>query len=200
MDSDSGRCRRTDGKKWRCRKQVVPDNKYCERHMHRGRQRSRKPVEVTETTSKSDTPITTFSNKTKKTINSRDAVGTGTNFPVPGNHKFEVQISPAIIASTTRSSANGNSKSNRNVFVTSKQVAINTSNDVDTDNISETNSKYVDGKDLGFNLTDEGKNRNNNDGNNRSGLLTPGFVFTLKSTCRNDTSKTVVFVIQHAFK
>ncbi len=41
-DPDPGRCRRTDGKKWRCGRDVVPDQKYCERHMHRGRHRSRK--------------------------------------------------------------------------------------------------------------------------------------------------------------
>ncbi|KAE9587268.1 putative transcription factor interactor and regulator C3H-WRC/GRF family [Lupinus albus] len=45
-DSEPGRCRRTDGKKWRCSRDVAPNHKYCERHMHRGRSRSRKPVEV----------------------------------------------------------------------------------------------------------------------------------------------------------
>ncbi|XP_047323253.1 growth-regulating factor 2-like [Impatiens glandulifera] len=44
-DPEPGRCRRTDGKKWRCAKDAVPDQKYCERHMNRGRHRSRKPVE-----------------------------------------------------------------------------------------------------------------------------------------------------------
>eukprot|EP00257_Ricinus_communis_P023490 XP_015583489.1 growth-regulating factor 2 [Ricinus communis] len=44
-DPEPGRCRRTDGKKWRCSKDVVPDQKYCERHINRGRHRSRKPVE-----------------------------------------------------------------------------------------------------------------------------------------------------------
>ncbi|XP_010556485.1 PREDICTED: growth-regulating factor 1-like [Tarenaya hassleriana] len=44
-DPEPGRCRRTDGKKWRCSKDAVPDQKYCERHMNRGRHRSRKPVE-----------------------------------------------------------------------------------------------------------------------------------------------------------
>ncbi|XP_021653555.1 growth-regulating factor 10 isoform X2 [Hevea brasiliensis] len=47
MDPEPGRCRRTDGKKWRCSKEALPDQKYCERHMHRGRQRSRKLVEPT---------------------------------------------------------------------------------------------------------------------------------------------------------
>ncbi|XVF10164.1 hypothetical protein REPUB_Repub07fG0159100 [Reevesia pubescens] len=45
-DLEPGRCRRTDGKKWRCSRDVAPDQKYCERHMHRGRPRSRKPVEL----------------------------------------------------------------------------------------------------------------------------------------------------------
>ncbi|XP_011012401.1 PREDICTED: growth-regulating factor 4-like [Populus euphratica] len=45
VDPEPGRCRRTDGKKWRCSKDAYPDSKYCERHMHRGRNRSRKPVE-----------------------------------------------------------------------------------------------------------------------------------------------------------
>ncbi|GBG59922.1 hypothetical protein CBR_g66728 [Chara braunii] len=40
--SDANRCKRTDGKKWRCTKEVVPEQKYCERHMHRGRHRTRK--------------------------------------------------------------------------------------------------------------------------------------------------------------
>ncbi|KAG7567340.1 Glutamine-Leucine-Glutamine QLQ [Arabidopsis thaliana x Arabidopsis arenosa] len=45
MDPEPGRCRRTDGKKWRCSRDAVPDQKYCERHINRGRHRSRKPVE-----------------------------------------------------------------------------------------------------------------------------------------------------------
>lgn len=36
FDPEMGRCRRTDGKKWRCSRDVVPEQKYCERHMHRG--------------------------------------------------------------------------------------------------------------------------------------------------------------------
>ncbi|KAJ6946681.1 hypothetical protein NC651_001397 [Populus alba x Populus x berolinensis] len=52
IDSEPGRCRRTDGKKWRCSKDAHPDSKYCERHMNRSRNRSRKPVE-SQTTSQS---------------------------------------------------------------------------------------------------------------------------------------------------
>ncbi|XP_043691859.1 growth-regulating factor 3-like isoform X2 [Telopea speciosissima] len=46
VDPEPGRCRRTDGKKWRCSRDVATGHKYCERHMHRGRNRSRKPVEI----------------------------------------------------------------------------------------------------------------------------------------------------------
>ncbi|KAL8210028.1 hypothetical protein R6Q57_006760 [Mikania cordata] len=45
-DPEPWRCRRTDGKKWRCSKEVAPDHKYCERHAHKTRTRSRKPVET----------------------------------------------------------------------------------------------------------------------------------------------------------
>ncbi|GAB2293919.1 hypothetical protein Dimus_028133 [Dionaea muscipula] len=45
-DVEPGRCKRTDGKKWRCSKDVAPNQKYCERHLNRGRPRSRKPVEA----------------------------------------------------------------------------------------------------------------------------------------------------------
>ncbi|KAL6541464.1 hypothetical protein OROGR_010950 [Orobanche gracilis] len=46
---EAGRCKRTDGKKWRCSRDVAPHQKYCERHQHRGRgPRSRKPVEEEE--------------------------------------------------------------------------------------------------------------------------------------------------------
>lgn len=52
-DPEPGRCRRTDGKKWRCSKEACQDSKYCERHMHRGKNRSRKPVEMSLNTSNS---------------------------------------------------------------------------------------------------------------------------------------------------
>lgn len=57
VDPEPGRCRRTDGKKWRCSKDAYPDSKYCERHMHRGRNRSRKPVE-SQTISQSSSTTT----------------------------------------------------------------------------------------------------------------------------------------------
>ncbi|KAL8128554.1 hypothetical protein V2J09_017709 [Rumex salicifolius] len=58
IDPEPGRCRRTDGKKWRCSKEAYPDSKYCERHMHRGKNRSRKPVEVMAAAAATTTPTT----------------------------------------------------------------------------------------------------------------------------------------------
>ncbi|KAL9256516.1 Growth-regulating factor 5-like protein [Drosera capensis] len=58
LDPEPGRCRRTDGKKWRCSKEAYPDSKYCERHMHRGKNRSRKPVEVLTTTAAAAASVT----------------------------------------------------------------------------------------------------------------------------------------------
>lgn len=57
-DPEPWRCRRTDGKKWRCSRDVAPDQKYCERHSHKGRPsaRSRKPVESILSPTPSPTP------------------------------------------------------------------------------------------------------------------------------------------------
>ncbi|GKD68699.1 growth-regulating factor 8-like protein [Tanacetum coccineum] len=57
LDPEPWRCRRTDGKKWRCSRDIIPDQKYCERHSHKTRPRSRKPVE----TQSHNTNITTTS-------------------------------------------------------------------------------------------------------------------------------------------
>lgn len=75
MDPEPGRCRRTDGKKWRCSRDVVGGYKYCDRHMHRGRNRSRKPVEVPTHSSTaaplaSNNNISTINNSTVVSINS----------------------------------------------------------------------------------------------------------------------------------
>ncbi|KAF6166054.1 hypothetical protein GIB67_012951 [Kingdonia uniflora] len=81
VDPEPGRCRRTDGKKWRCSRDVVAGQKYCERHVHRGRSRSRKPVEI---------PTPTASNSSLKTANAVSAfpltsVGSGAQFSLSGS-------------------------------------------------------------------------------------------------------------------
>ncbi|KAI8022259.1 Growth-regulating factor 6 [Camellia lanceoleosa] len=65
VDPELGRCRRTDGKKWRCSKEAHSDSKYRERHMHRGRHGSRKLVEVITTTTTNSSSIPPSHNKPK---------------------------------------------------------------------------------------------------------------------------------------
>lgn len=67
-DPELGRCKRTDGKKWRCSRDVVPHQKYCERHMHRGRPRSRKPVEVPPNNKKTRLHLPTHTTPTPKQL------------------------------------------------------------------------------------------------------------------------------------
>ncbi|KAG8649938.1 hypothetical protein MANES_08G160800v8 [Manihot esculenta] len=90
VDPEPGRCRRTDGKKWRCSKDAYPDSKYCERHMHRGRNRSRKPVE-SQTMTQSSSTVTSltvtgsssgtgsFQNLPLRTFGNLQGTGSGTN-------------------------------------------------------------------------------------------------------------------------
>uniref|UniRef100_A0A0A0LN73 Growth-regulating factor n=1 Tax=Cucumis sativus TaxID=3659 RepID=A0A0A0LN73_CUCSA len=78
VDPEPGRCRRTDGKKWRCSKDAYPDSKYCERHMHRGRNRSRKPVE-SQTMTQSSSTVTSL------TATGSSSTGTGSFHGLPLN-------------------------------------------------------------------------------------------------------------------
>ncbi|KAL3535536.1 hypothetical protein ACH5RR_003997 [Cinchona calisaya] len=101
---EPGRCRRTDGKKWRCSKAAYPDSKYCERHMHRGRNRSRKPVEQQQliitsssTTTTPPTAIPMISSITKNnttpspsSLTSHHSFSSNINHPIytPFHHPF----------------------------------------------------------------------------------------------------------------
>lgn len=92
-DLEPGRCRRTDGKKWRCSRDVAPNQKYCERHLHRGRPRSRKPVELQPpSNSKKKTRLQSHPFNTTNTVNSNNNnldfsasqfVGNFTQYPHP---------------------------------------------------------------------------------------------------------------------
>ena len=55
VDPEPGRCRRTNGKKWRCSKEAYPDSKQCERHIHKGRNCSGKVVELVVSSSSAAT-------------------------------------------------------------------------------------------------------------------------------------------------
>ncbi|WJX86534.1 hypothetical protein P8452_68832 [Trifolium repens] len=84
VDPEPGRCRRTDGKKWRCSKEAYPDSKYCERHMHRGRNRSRKPVEQLVVSSANTTSLTsssTSSTYTNRNISLNNSSSLTSSFP-----------------------------------------------------------------------------------------------------------------------
>ncbi|KAG5069512.1 hypothetical protein AAZX31_01G136000 [Glycine max] len=75
IDPEPGRCRRTDGKKWRCSRDAHPDSKYCDRHMIRRRYRSRKPVESSQTHSSSSS--SSSSSATAASSNSNPVAGGG---------------------------------------------------------------------------------------------------------------------------
>ncbi|CAL5441085.1 unnamed protein product [Camellia sinensis] len=91
IDPEPGRCRRTDGKKWRCSKDAYVDSKYCERHMNRGRNRSRKPVE-SQSTSQSVSTVVSHS-----ATGSSSGCGSFQNLPL---HSF-VNNESSLLASNT---------------------------------------------------------------------------------------------------
>ncbi|KAM3321484.1 growth-regulating factor 8 isoform X2 [Capsicum chacoense] len=62
-DPEPWRCKRTDGKKWRCSRDVAPDQKYCERHAHKSKPRSRKHVEIHNSNSNRHPPAPKSNNK-----------------------------------------------------------------------------------------------------------------------------------------
>ncbi|KAJ9171286.1 hypothetical protein P3X46_014675 [Hevea brasiliensis] len=76
MDPEPGRCRRSVGKKWRCKKNVVSGQKYCEQHKHGGRQCSRKPVEASQTITASNATPLKNSSKTSQNPNTSDCTST----------------------------------------------------------------------------------------------------------------------------
>lgn len=99
IDPEPGRCRRTDGKKWRCSKEAYPDSKYCERHMHRGKNRSRKPVEVLKTTTITTALNSNPSSSSSLTHNSTHSFASLTNSEThPHPHPFPYQHASASSA------------------------------------------------------------------------------------------------------
>ncbi|WOG88529.1 hypothetical protein DCAR_0207764 [Daucus carota subsp. sativus] len=94
MGPETGRCRRTDGKTWRCLKDVVPDQKYCERHMHRGRSTKRveafgiKSHNLAVTSAKLSTPISgNCQNKNPSPCRSNDLTKSATSITTLANGK-----------------------------------------------------------------------------------------------------------------
>lgn len=137
MESDPGRCRRTDGKKWRCSKNVVADQKYCERHIHRGRQRSRKLVEASDVASTSN-PTTTMRKKSQ--VKSPP--------PLPQNPSSSLLglqlMTPSDNVNRGSSTTITSNLSNKRVcYVTSPYIAANTNSGTITSAIATNNSGPV---------------------------------------------------------
>ncbi|KAL7096073.1 hypothetical protein ACP275_10G061000 [Erythranthe tilingii] len=119
IDPEPGRCRRTDGKKWRCSKEAYPDSKYCERHMHRGRNRSRKPVETVLLPQ----PSTANSPRNRNTTTTTTPLG---NTLLPSHHPpphflcshFLSESNPTLCRNTSagRAAASGAAAADKHVF------------------------------------------------------------------------------------
>ncbi|KAG9445111.1 hypothetical protein H6P81_016451 [Aristolochia fimbriata] len=102
MEPEPGRCRRTDGKKWRCSKDVVPDQKYCERHMHRGRHRSRKPVEGNNTANGTNTSTNNSSMTLSK---SSTAAGSGVDVDSSTHLSISIPVGLELMTATNNLAA-----------------------------------------------------------------------------------------------
>ncbi|CAN6198941.1 unnamed protein product [Urochloa humidicola] len=90
-EPEPGRCRRTDGKKWRCWRSTIPNEKYCERHMHRGRKR---PVQLVVEDDEPDSASGSKSTPGKATEGAKKA-----DDKSPSSKKLAV-AAPAAVQST----------------------------------------------------------------------------------------------------
>lgn len=80
-DNEPGRCRRTDGKKWRCSKDALSGQKYCDKHMHRGIKKKH-PV---DTNSHENAGFSPFAVKTAaRSVSSKDGDGQKLSVSVMG--------------------------------------------------------------------------------------------------------------------
>lgn len=117
-DPEPGRCKRTDGKKWRCSRDVAPEQKYCERHMHRGRPRSRKHVEIhadqTTTAKRVRRPLPTLSPSTlPNPTQEMNKNGYPTQFfgsTLQSFHQTDMFEDKAVVKSATFGSSDGESR------------------------------------------------------------------------------------------
>ncbi|KAK6943993.1 Glutamine-Leucine-Glutamine, QLQ [Dillenia turbinata] len=127
MDPEPGRCRRTDGKKWRCSRDVVVGQKYCERHVHRGRNRSRKPVEIPTPANTSGGISAAGGGGGLKACNAiTDALnagsGSGSQFTLSG-------LSPSIDILHLSQRSSESKTENMSLFETQKEVSVDARSD-----------------------------------------------------------------------
>ncbi|KAL3517032.1 hypothetical protein ACH5RR_023934 [Cinchona calisaya] len=108
MDPEPGRCRRTDGKKWRCYRDVVPNQKYCEKHMHRGCQRSRKHVETSEDAKNSNTSAMNYDNFASSVVSS-DATASDSRISTSVSTSLNLTVPYSNISNTVPGTYNSGS-------------------------------------------------------------------------------------------
>ncbi|XP_071932540.1 growth-regulating factor 9-like isoform X3 [Coffea arabica] len=200
MDAEPGRCRRTDGKKWRCYRDVVPNQKYCERHMHRGCQRSRKHVETSEDDTKanssainSDIFASSMKTSNATTTDSRTPamLSTSLNLTVPCP-SISKSVPETLKSSSAPYTGNGNLESKGdNVMTVNNGTSTSSLIRVLAD---KNNTKYVsnctDG--IGFECSNISTNKidQSSGGNKKSGdaSVVPGFGLSPKSVLQCSTA------------
>ncbi|KAI3925312.1 hypothetical protein MKX01_035429 [Papaver californicum] len=126
IDPEPGRCRRTDGKKWRCSKEAYNDSKYCEKHMHRGRNRSRKPVEIStssSTTNQSKSMVSSAYNPYYNSPSSSSRYG----FPYPQSNSTPRFASDSTESSSYSRSVIGGEKDERSFFTEKPDLSLSNS-------------------------------------------------------------------------
>ncbi|XP_009632013.1 growth-regulating factor 9-like [Nicotiana tabacum] len=184
MDPEPGRCRRTDGKKWRCKRDVIPGQKYCGQHMHRGR-RSRKLVEASEYVTKSD-DISITSKRIKLNARSDD----------PGSKCAPASSKTSCLSSTSRNYQNNSVEDSsakprptNSCNSSEKQDNHMTFNRKDTTTCIRTQSFNTDSKNIDFNRISPSKaNQKQSYGDARnSGGLVPVFGISAKSDLQHTT-------------
>ncbi|KAL6981835.1 hypothetical protein U1Q18_023453 [Sarracenia purpurea var. burkii] len=179
MDPEPERCRRTDGKKWRCSRDVVPNQKYCERHVHRGRQRSRKHVEEASVIP-SESGRTFESIYTQKTINSVVTANPMTNpsTSIPINLQL---ATPSLNTSGTTPAAT------TPTTTTTTITCISTSNNGRDDNnvaAKKYSAATTYNSNTGSDKNDYGINSNKVNNCKVSSFVAPGFGLSTKTVLR----------------
>ncbi|KAK6239963.1 hypothetical protein QUC31_005432 [Theobroma cacao] len=183
MNPEPGRCRRTDGKKWRCSKNVIPDQKYCAQHMHRGRQRSRKPVESSQFT----LPDTTLSKRSnKESENSKNLSATvSSQYTNPSSCNTSTSHERTATTAVDSNNVWSNRNSISTIATTSTTIITATNNDEKNDckrnkNFPNTSKKREEKHSVSDNII---INKSSKIGNNATvgNSISPGVGFSPKS-------------------
>ncbi|KAK3036335.1 hypothetical protein RJ639_031742 [Escallonia herrerae] len=192
MDPEPGRCRRTDGKKWRCKRDVVPSLRYCEQHLHRGTQRSRKYVESSNSIAELDTSTA---------IKSENTLDGSKSFLLPVSANLQLTTPSSLDSdndpATITSSADGNSRNYHHVYINNDSCATpttfytcNSSKESD-DNANGifTTATATTAATSNRASTKSSFSRNNSNYNRNNGnFVAPGFGFSPRSVLQGGTS------------